>query len=426
MERTVEKEIAGKSELTTSLQTRIFRKLFQNALSKMKSGSLKIVDPDGSSLLFGDTDTQYDSFNSAHILVKSYDFYKKSVYFGDIGFAESYLDGDWETENISQVISWFILNVEDSPNISGTKKSSRRLKLFNFFNRLYHNSRANTVTGSKKNIVDHYDLGNNFYKLFLDQTMTYSSAYFKTNKESLEEAQILKYDALCQKIKLDSSHHLLEIGSGWGGFSTFAAGKYGCKITTITISDEQYKYAKELIQKKNLQDKIDIQLCDYRYVQGKYDRIVSIEMLEAVGHKYFETYFAKCNEVLKKNGVIGLQVITCPDSRYESFRTGIDFIQKYIFPGSLLPSVGRINEAVNRTSNLFLFNLEDMGLNYAKTLKLWLEAFDKNIAKVRNLGFDEKFIRTWRYYLAYCNAAFQMRNISVVQAIYTRPNNAEL
>ncbi|HMZ62945.1 MAG TPA: cyclopropane-fatty-acyl-phospholipid synthase family protein, partial [Leptospiraceae bacterium] len=315
MERTVENEVVGKQSLSLSLQTKIYKKLFQNALSKMKLGSMKIVDPDGTAVLYGDTTKQYESFNSAHILVKSYDFYRKSVYYGDIGFAESYLDGDWETENISEVISWFILNVEDSPNLSGTKKSSRRLRLFNFFNRLYHNSRANTVTGSKKNIVDHYDLGNHFYKLFLDETMTYSSAYFKTNKETLEEAQILKYDALCQKIKLNSSHHLLEIGSGWGGFSTYAASKYGCKVTTVTISDEQFKYAKDLIHKKGLENQIDIQLCDYRYIQGKYDRIVSIEMLEAVGHNYFETYFAKCNEVLKKNGVIGLQYITCPDSR---------------------------------------------------------------------------------------------------------------
>ena len=426
MEKTVENEIESKSELSVGLHTRIYKNLFAKALSKMKLGSMKIFDPDGTSVLYGDTSKEYKAFNSAHIHVKSYNFYKKTVHFGDIGFAESYLEGDWETENISEVISWFILNVEDSPNLSGAKKSSRRLKLFNFFNRIYHNRRANTVTGSKKNIVDHYDLGNDFYKLFLDSTMTYSSAYFKSNQESLEEAQIQKYDALCQKIKLDSSHHLLEIGSGWGGFSTFAAAKYGCKITTITISDEQYKYAKDLIEKKGLSNKIEIKLCDYRHVTGTYDRIVSIEMLEAVGHKYFETYFAKCNEVLKKDGVMGLQVITCPDSRYDEFRTGIDFIQKYIFPGSLLPSVGRLNEAINRTSNLFLFNLEDLGLNYAKTLKLWLDQFDKNIGRVREFGFGEKFIRTWRYYLAYCNAAFKMRNISVVQAIYTRPNNTTI
>jgi cyclopropane-fatty-acyl-phospholipid synthase len=426
LEKTVENEIENKSELSLSLQTRLYKKLFIGALSKMKSGCMKIVDPDGSFLLYGDKSKNYDAFNSAHIHVKSYDFYKKTVHYGDIGFAESYLEGDWDTENISEVISWFILNVEDSPNLSGAKKSSRRIRWFNFFNRLYHTRRANTVTGSKKNIVDHYDLGNDFYKLFLDSTMTYSSAYFKSQKESLEQAQIQKYEALCEKIKLNNSHHLLEIGSGWGGFSTFAAEKYGCKITTITISDEQYKYAKELIEKKGLSHKIDIRLCDYRHITGSYDRIVSIEMLEAVGHKYFETYFAKCNEVLKKDGVIGLQVITCPDSRYEEFRTGIDFIQKYIFPGSLLPSIARLGEAINRTSNLFLFDLEDLGLNYAKTLKLWLDQFDKNIGQVRDMGFDEKFIRTWRYYLSYCNAAFKMRNISVVQAVYTRPNNISI
>jgi len=426
LEKAVENVIENKSEATLSLQTKIYKKLFVHSLSKMRVGCLKVVDPDGSFVLYGDTSKEYDAFNSAHVHVKTYDFYRKCIYFGDIGFAESYLDGDWETENISEVISWFILNVEDSPNLSGTKKSTLRLRLFNFVNRLYHLKRANTVTGSKKNIVEHYDLGNDFYKLFLDSTMTYSSAYFKSQKESLEDAQIQKYDALCQKIKLDSSHHLLEIGSGWGGFSTFAAAKYGCKITTITISDEQYKFAKELIEKKGLSNKIEIRLCDYRHITGTYDRIVSIEMLEAVGHKYFETYFAKCSEVLKKDGVIGLQVITCPDSRYNEFRSGIDFIQKYIFPGSLLPSIGRLNEAINRSSNLFLFDLEDLGLNYAKTLKLWLDRFDKNIGLVRDMGFGEKFIRTWRYYLSYCNAAFKMRNISVVQAIYTRPNNTNI
>ncbi len=427
MEKTAENILTEKvKESEIGLGIKIYQSLFHQALSKFTLGSLKLTNPDGSVLVFGDTSKVYDAFSSAHIKINNYNFYKRCFYFGDIGFAESYLNGDWDTENIIEVISFFILNVENHPSMSGSKKSLWRIKLFNFFNRIYHNSRENTVTGSKKNIVEHYDLGNEFYKLFLDRTMTYSSALFKSNKETLEEAQIEKYDNLCKNIGLNSTHHLLEIGSGWGGFSTFAAAKYGCKITTITISDEQFKFTKKLIEERNLSNLIDIKLCDYREITGKYDRIVSIEMLEAVGDKYFETYFAKCNEVLKPEGILAFQVITSPDSRYEEFKTGIDYIQKYIFPGSLLPSVARINQAINNTSSMYMFRLEDMALDYAKTLKLWLDRFDDNIENVRNQKFDEKFIRNWRYYLSYCSAAFKMRNISVVQMCYTRPNNLSM
>lgn len=427
MEKTFERILAGKAQTTElNFNTRIYKALFNHALSKFNLGSLKITNPDGSVLLYGDTTKEYDAFSSAHIKINDSNFFKRCVYFGDIGFAESYLEGEWETENISEVISFFILNVESNPSMSGSKKSLWRIKLFNFFNRLYHNSRENTLTGSKKNIVEHYDLGNEFYKLFLDKTMTYSSAIFKNNKLSLEEAQIEKYDNLCRNIGLNSTHHLLEIGSGWGGFSTYAATKYGCKITTVTISDEQFKFAKKLIEEKNLSHLIDIKLCDYREIKGQFDRIVSIEMLEAVGDKYLETYFSKCNEVLKQDGLLAFQVITSPDSRYEEFKTGIDYIQKYIFPGSLLPSIARLNQAINNTSSMCLIRLEDIGLDYARTLNLWLERFDENIEKVRDLKFDEKFIRNWRYYLSYCSAAFKMRNISVVQMCYSRPNNLSL
>jgi cyclopropane-fatty-acyl-phospholipid synthase len=218
----------------------------------------------------------------------------------------------------------------------------------------------------------------------------------------------------------------LEIGSGWGGFSLHVAKKYGCRITTITISDEQFAYAKELFKREGVDHLIEIKMLDYRKLEGKFDRIVSIEMLEAVGDKYLDTYFEKCQSVLKPDGLLALQVITSPDSRYEEFKTGIDFIQKHIFPGSLLPSIGRINTAINRTGEMHLYHMHDMGSSYVKTLHSWLEMFDKNIAQVRALGFGEKFIRTWRYYLSYCEAAFKMRNISVVQLVYTRPNNLSL
>jgi cyclopropane-fatty-acyl-phospholipid synthase len=424
LEKTVEEIIDSKESIhELNLTSKIYKSLFDMEIGKFKLGSLKITNPDGSVLLFGDITQQYQAFGSAHIHIKNYSFYKRCVFFGDIGFAESYLNGEWETDSISEVISFFILNVENNPSMSGSKKSLWRIKFFNFFNRLIHKSRDNTVTGSKKNIVEHYDLGNEFYKLFLDKSMTYSSGIFQSGKETLEEAQIAKYENICKNIGLNSTHHILEIGSGWGGFSIYAASKYGCKITTLTISDEQFKFAKNLIEEKKLSHLIEIKLCDYRLIEGNFDRIVSIEMLEAVGDKFFEVYFAKCHEVLKPGGMLAFQVITSPDSRYEEFKTGIDYIQKYIFPGSLLPSVARINQAINRTGSLGLFRLEDMGSDYAKTLKLWLEQFDKNISEVRKQGFDEKFIRNWRYYLSYCSAAFQMRNISVVQMVYTRPNN---
>jgi cyclopropane-fatty-acyl-phospholipid synthase len=256
--------------------------------------------------------------------------------------------------------------------------------------------------------------------------MTYSSALFIDPAQTLEQAQIAKYDRLCRHLRLRSEDHVLEIGSGWGGFSLHAAKNYGCKITTVTISQEQYNYARQLFQKENLAGQVEIKFQDYRKLTGQFDKIVSIEMLEAVGDEYLETYFAKCHEVLKPGGLLALQMITCPDSRHESLRKNVDWIQKHIFPGSLLLSIHRVNEALRRTGDLFLHDLKDLGLSYAETLKRWRIAFNRNEDAVRTLKFDTCFIRKWNYYLSYCEAAFAMRNISVVQAVYTRPNNSTL
>jgi cyclopropane-fatty-acyl-phospholipid synthase len=393
----------------------------------MKNGSMRFLEPGNNNYVLGDPNSPHEDYHNALVQInRPNEFYKKTVLFGDVGFSEAYMDGDWDTDNITNVLSWFLLNVDSGPSTSGSKEYKPHIKLMNFFNRMYHLYRSNTVEGSKRNIVEHYDLGNEFYKLFLDKTMTYSSAYFQKDEISLEEAQVAKYEALCKHLYLKKEHHLLEIGSGWGGFSLHVAKKYGCRITTITISDEQFAYAKELFKREGVDHLIEIKMLDYRKLEGKFDRIVSIEMLEAVGDKYLDTYFEKCQSVLKPDGLLALQVITSPDSRYEEFKTGIDFIQKHIFPGSLLPSIGRINTAINRTGEMHLYHMHDMGSSYVKTLHSWLEMFDKNIAQVRALGFGEKFIRTWRYYLSYCEAAFKMRNISVVQLVYTRPNNLSL
>jgi cyclopropane-fatty-acyl-phospholipid synthase len=255
--------------------------------------------------------------------------------------------------------------------------------------------------------------------------MTYSSAYFNKDGISLEDAQYAKYERLCQQLRLKPTDHVLEIGSGWGGNAIYMAKHYGCKVTSLTISEEQLKLACERVKAEGLTDKVEILLKDYRELEGTYDKIVSVEMLEAVGDKFLDTYFRQVSTLLKKDGILAIQVITSPDSRYDSLKKGVDWIQKHIFPGSLLPSVAAINGSINRTSDLTMVDLKDLGLHYATTLKLWFEQFNANLSKAKKLGFDDTFIRKWNYYLCYCEAAFAMRNINVMHLVYTRPNNTE-
>ncbi|MES2396056.1 MAG: cyclopropane-fatty-acyl-phospholipid synthase family protein [Bacteroidota bacterium] len=385
----------------------------------MNQGTLNLILPNGELVKIG------NGLNEivATIEVKNNYFFKRCVLYGDIGFGEAYVDGDWETDNISNVIKWILLNVDNAPTASGSQAQAFALNILKFFNTIYHKKRANSINGSRKNISEHYDLDNNFFGLFLDPTMTYSCAYFKKEGMSLQEAQIEKYERLCEQLKLKPTDHVLEIGSGWGQNAIHIARQYGCKVTTVTISEEQYKLTKERVEKEKLTDKINILLKDYRLIEGKFDKIVSIEMLEAVGHKFLEVYFKKCNDLLKKDGILAIQVITCPDSRYESLRNGVDWIQKHIFPGSLLPSVSSINKAINNTSDMTLVDLKDMGLHYARTLSAWQKEFNQQLSEVKKMGFDERFIRKWNYYFSYCEAAFEMRNIHVMQMVYARPNN---
>ena len=391
---------------------------------KNKTKNLEIISNNKNSIL------KNESLNknkiTASIKINDIVAFKKAVLYGDVGFGEAYVDGDWDTDNITNFIKWWILNIDNSKILSGSKMKITQFAFLNFFkalNLLIHNFRANTKKGSKKNILDHYDLGNNFYKIWLDKTMTYSSGKFSNSKMSLADAQIEKYDSLCKKLRLEKSDNVLEIGSGWGGFAVYAVKKYGVNITTITISDEQYNYANERFKKEGVSNKAKVLLKDYRDMKGTFNKIVSIEMLEAVGHKYFKTYFAKCNELLAKNGLLALQVITAPNSRYKQYRKSVDWIQKHIFPGSLLPSLYSIDTAISETGDMQLIDAEEFGFNYAKTLATWRDAFNKNFSKIRSLGFNENFIRKWNYYLSYCEAGFAMRNIYVMQLLYSRPNN---
>ncbi len=385
----------------------------------MDKGRLYITLPCGQQLTMGTGEGNI----AARIDVVSNEFFRRIILFGDIGFGEAYVDGLWQTDNITNVIKWVLLNIDNAPGVSGSGVKTLSLNLLKLFNKVYHFKRANTVNGSRRNIAEHYDLNNDFFASFLDPTMTYSSAYFYKNGMSLEEAQLAKYDRLCRQLHLKPTDHVLEIGSGWGGNAIYMAKTYGCKVTSLTISEEQHKLAVERVQAEGLSDRVSIELRDYRTLEGQYDKIVSVEMLEAVGHKFLDVYFKKCHDLLKKNGILALQVITSPDSRYESLRKGVDWIQKHIFPGSLLPSVGAINGSINRTGDMTLVDLKDIGTDYAHTLKLWYDQFNANLSEVKALGFDERFIRKWNYYLCYCEAAFAMRNINTMQLVYSRPNN---
>ncbi|WP_316734591.1 cyclopropane-fatty-acyl-phospholipid synthase family protein [Pedobacter aquatilis] len=396
-----------------------FDKIVLNALSKMTFGKLELTLPTGEVLVYGDGVQNIE----ANIQVNHPDFFKSIALYGDIGFGEGYTAGLWDTSNITNVIKWVLLNIENAPSVTGSKVKSIALNLFKIVNKLTHIRRANTLAGSQKNISEHYDLNNDFFATFLDKTMTYSSGYFTADDMGLEDSQYAKYDRLAKQLKVKPTDHVLEIGSGWGGNAIFLAKNYGCTITSVTISKEQQKFAVERVKAEGLEDKVSIIIQDYRKIEGTFDKIVSIEMLEAVGHQYLETYFKKCQSLLKPDGIFAFQVITSPDSRYEQLRNGVDWIQKHIFPGSLLPSVAAINKAINNTGDLTMVDLKDMGLDYAKTLHLWYLEFNKRLDKVKALGFDETFIRKWNYYFNYCEAAFAMRNINVMQLVYSRPNN---
>ena len=400
----------------------LYQRIVLDALGRMTAGSLRMELPGGAQRVIGTPGSDI----SAVIRVRDAAFFKRCVLFGDVGFGESYVAGEWDTDSIERVIAWAILNVENSPSMSGSKSRAFALNLLKFANRVQHLLRPNSVRTARQNISEHYDLGNDFYRLWLDPTMTYSSAYFTAPDQSLESAQTAKYDALCHKLRLLPTDHVLEIGSGWGGFASHAVRHYGCRVTTVTISTEQFNFARERFAREGIADRVDIRLEDYRRLTGQFDKVASIEMMEALGDRYLETYFTKIHELLKPDGLVGLQYITAPDSRHAELKRGVDWIQKHIFPGSLLLSIGRVNQALNRTGDFFLHHLEDLGLSYARTLRTWFDTFNARIAEVHALGFDDRFIRKWNYYLQYCEAAFSMRNISVVQAIYTRPNNPRL
>ncbi|MDG1898070.1 MAG: cyclopropane-fatty-acyl-phospholipid synthase [Fuerstiella sp.] len=332
---------------------------------------------------------------------------------GSLGFAESYLRGHWRTDDLTGLLRIFCrnLNAAQSPISSVAGKFQR---IAGWFQR-------NTRSGSRRNIAAHYDLSNEFFELFLDPTLMYSSAWFDDEHTSLHTASVAKLDRICRKLHVRPSDHIMEIGTGWGGFALHAVTKYGCDLTTATISRAQFKRAKQRFADAGIAEQVQLLDTDYRDLQGQYDKLVSIEMVEAVGERFLEDYFRSCGRLLRPGGRFAMQAIVMPEKRYEAYRHGTDFIRKYIFPGGFLPSVAALQTAAGRTTNLRLESVEDMSLHYARTLELWRDRFFHRLDDVRKLGFNDRFIRMWEYYLCYCEAAFREQAVRVVQIVWDQP-----
>ena len=386
-----------------------FKRLAQR-LTNISSGKLDLTLPNGQTLAFSGP----NKGPHAAINVHSYGVAGKVIRTGDVGLAESYLAGEWTTPDLAKLLVTLSMNLDQMDGIaSGTSPLMRLL------HSLLHRLNANTRAGSLRNIHAHYDLGNAFYEQWLDPSMTYSSACFGDDQMSLEDAQRHKYQQLARNLDLHEGEHVLEIGCGWGGFAEYAAREVGARVTGITISQEQYDYAKARMQRTQLNDKVDLRLVDYRDVQGQYDKVASIEMFEAVGQEFWPEYFRKIRDVLKPAGRAALQIITIRDDLFSHYSTRMDFIQRYIFPGGVLPSVKALHHEIER-AGLALNATNMFGQDYARTLAIWLKNFTKAWAQIKPLGFDERFNRLWRFYLAYCEAGFRTGRTNVGQFMMTR------
>lgn len=390
------------------------RKLVLQTFQQIQKGSLTIVEGE-SSYHFGEA--QDTSTLHAQIRVHSPNVYRELLFGGSIGAAESYMMAEWSTSCLVSVVRLLCANMDVLNRMDGRWSSVKGL-----MNRLMHKLNRNSRSGSRKNIAAHYDLGNEFFKLFLDPSLMYSSAIYPSETSTLEEASLYKLDAVCSKLGLTEDDHLLEIGTGWGGLAIHAAKHYGCRVTTTTLSKEQYQHAQQAVAEAGLEDRITLLLKDYRDLTGQYDKLVSIEMIEAVGHEYYPTYFSKCSSLLKADGLMLIQAITITDQRYDAAKNSVDFIQKYIFPGGGLPSNTVMAQCIANCTNMTMVDLHDIGLDYARTLADWRERFHQRIETVRRQGFDDVFCRMWDFYLAYCEGGFRERVISTVQAVMAKPD----
>ena len=390
------------------------RRVVRARLASLQNGQI-VVTENGHHESFGAVTD--DQPLTVQLTINDPRFYSDIAFGGAVGAGESYIQGFWSCDELTTLVRILVKNRDVLLDMdSGTAHLTRPLQqMFHWLNR-------NTRNGSRRNIAAHYDLGNDFYALWLDKRMMYSSAIFERADMSLEVASAAKLDRICRKLSLSPDDHVLEIGTGWGGFAIYAAENYGCRVTTTTISRQQHDFAKDAIARAGLQDRITLLQSDYRDLDGQYDKLVSIEMIEAVGHEYHDTYFKKCCELLKRDGLMLLQAITIADQHYERAKKTVDFIKRYIFPGGCLTSVTAMSSTLTRVTDMRIVDLDDIGPHYATTIRHWRERFFDNIDRVRGMGFSEEFIRMWQYYLCYCEGGFLERAIGNVQMLMMRPD----
>ena len=392
---------------------KLARRALHSRLSNLQAGQIVISDGD-EHLTYGEVTD--DLPLTAQICVKDPRFYSDIAFAGTIGAGEAYIQGYWTCDELDMLIRILLQNRDTLQNVdSGLAVFMRPVQRF------LHWLNKNTHKGSRRNISAHYDLGNDFYQLWLDKRMMYSSAIYETPETSLETAAVAKLDRICRKLELSPDDSVIEIGSGWGGFAIYAAENYGCHVTTTTISRQQFEFARQRIAEAGLEDRITLLTEDYRDLQGSYDKLVSIEMIEAVGHEFHSTFFEKCSQLLKPHGQMLLQAITIADQRYEAYKKGVDFIRRYIFPGGCLTSVTDMCRILTERTDMRVIEIADIGPHYATTLRDWRERFFAQIDKVRELGYSDEFIRMWNYYLCFCESAFVERAIGDVQMLMMRP-----
>ncbi len=412
--------IAMPRELTTT--QRAARGVLFQCLQKMEIGCLTVIESFKTETT--ERSERFSTPNGEHngepvaatIEVKHPGFYSRILQGGSIAAGEAYMDGWWDSPDLTALMKLMALNMRALDKLEEQGSWITRLLY-----KVSHWTNRNSQENSRKNIHAHYDLGNNLYEAFLDTNMLYSSALYNQVDDSLEQAQINKMERLCQQLELKSSDHVIEIGTGWGAMAIYMAEQYGCRVTTTTISEEQYAYAEQKINECGLTDKITLLKEDYRNLMGSYDKLVSIEMIEAVGKQFLPSYIKKCESLLKPGGLMAIQAITIADQRYDYYSNNVDFIQKYIFPGGFLPSVTSLTQATTKHSDLVTRDLFDIGLDYAKTLNEWHHRFNQSEHDVRAFGYDDRFVRMWRYYLSYCEGGFLARTISAVHMTFQRP-----
>ncbi|QBM17044.1 tuberculostearic acid methyltransferase UfaA1 [Marinobacter sp. JH2] len=397
------------------LVSRIAKQLVCHQLAQLAKGTLKIRQPGFDDLVFGDDDSTYPT---AELVIHNHSTWRDLVTGGSVGAAESFVAGDWSSPDLVALLRFFTRNI-DTMNAFEDKfswVSKPALKGLHWLNR-------NTPEGSRKNISAHYDLGNDLFSQFLDPTMMYSSAIYPHPDASLEEAAVHKLDVICQKLDLQPGDQVMEIGTGWGGFAIHAAKHYGCHVTTTTISKEQLALTQARVASEGLEGKITLLFDDYRDLTGQFDKLVSIEMIEAVGPEFLDSYLSQISALLKPNGIALVQAINMPEQRYERALKNVDFIQRYIFPGSFIPSFGAILGSVSRGSDLVLTQVDDFGFHYARTLRDWCDRFMANREVLAEQGYDTQFQRLWQFYFAYCEAGFSERAIGVAHVVMAKPAN---